>query len=477
MENLPPDFGFGYGEEDAGMQEFQRLKEDFEAMERVHYAQEELEELADWYVSLLGFDDEAQKHLVRVCEMGQEYYPYCGSFLLASARLHFLTHSLDQARACLDRARILDPSEAELYLLEGLLHSVCKERKEAMMAFGEALEHAENRQEMLGRISEELLRSGNRDQAVPFLEELLAGDLLPPVILEELLGHYLDLELTDKAAVIAEKHVDSDPYNGDYWVQLGHVYRHAGLNEKAVWAFDYALLINESDYSALCRKFETQYDAEDYTGAHETYQELAAHFTPEEVFQGMYAWVLYETGRLQEAQHLYIELVRGNTEDAESWYGLGLTYHFSGDLNMGIHCLTRAVHLAPEDMDYGLSLAECLFEAGDTDGSNAEFARLAAIHPCESEIWCSWVGMLHESHDQDAASMVIRCALENLPEHPRLMYLNAAVQFLGGRTKAALLTLQDALLLNYQEHHEMFKFAPELKQSGIISDLIARYAP
>jgi len=57
------------------------------------------------------------------------------------------------------------------------------------------------------------------------------------------------------------------------------------------------------------------------------------------------------------------------------------------------------------------------------------------------------------------------------------MYLNVAVLFLGGRTKTALLALQDALLLNYQEHHEMFKFAPELKQSGMISELIARYAP
>ncbi len=477
MENLPPDFGYGYGEEDAGMQEFHKLKLDFEEGARVHYAQEELEELADWYVSLLGFDDDARVQLARVCTLGREYYPYCGSFLLAAARLHFASHALDRARACLDKARILDPSEAELYLLEGLLYTAKKERKQALMAFGEALEHAENRQEMLGRISEELLRNGDREQAVPFLEELLTVNILPAVVLEELLSYYMDCDLADKALSIAQQHVDAEPYNGDYWVQLGNVFRNAGLDEKAVWAFDYAILINEADYSAWCRKFETQYDVEDYPGAYNTYQQLIQHFSPEEVFQGMYAWVLYETGRLDEAQRLYTDLVRSNTEDAESWYGLGLTYQFSGDAMMGVHCLTRAVQLADEDLDYGLSLADCLFEAGFPERSNLEYARLAALFPDDAELWSAWATMLHEARDLNAAMDVINLALAQLPEDHRLLYMNAAIHYLGGRTQAAMEALQNALALNYREHQEMFKFAPELRQVGTISEMIARYAP
>lgn len=458
------------------MQEFQKLKQDFEAGARVHYAQEELEELADWYISLLGFDDDAREQLSRVCSMGRDYYPYCGYFHLATARLHFAAQALDRAHACLEKARILDPSEAELYVLEGLLFTLRKDRIRAQRAFTEALEHAENRQEMLGRISEELLRNGDRDLAVPFLEELLSTNTLPAVVLEELLTHYLDLELNEKALNLAQKHVDHEPYNGDYWVQLGNVYRQIGLDEKAVWAFDYAILINEGDYSAWCRKFETQYDVEDYSGAYDTYRQLLQHFNPEDVFQGMYAWVLYETGRLEEAQSIYTDLVRNNTEDAESWYGLGLTYQFSGDATMGVHCLTRAVQLSDEDLDYGLSLADCLFEAGYPERSSREYARLSAMYPEDSTLWCSWATMLHESHDLKAAMEVINMALQQLPDDFRLWYISAAVHYLGGRNVAAMEALQYALALNYKEHEEMFKFAPELRQVGTIHEMIARYA-
>ncbi len=477
MENLPPDFGFGNGEEDAGMQEFQKLKEDFEGGARVYFSQEELEELADWYISFLGFDDEARIQLEKVCEQGRDFYPYCGYFLLASARLHFAAHALERASVCLEQARMLDPSEAELYLLEGLLFTARKDKKRALIAFGTALNQAENRQEMLGRISEELLRNGDREQAIPFLEELLKDSILPPVVLDELVTYYLETDETEKALKVAQRHVDGEPYSGDYWLQLGNVFRHVGLNEKAVWAYDYAILIHEADYSAWCRKFETQYDAEDYAGAYETYQQLRVHFSPEDVFQGMYAWVLYETGRLEEAQHIYTELVRSNSEDAESWYGLGLTYQFSGDAMMGVHCLTRAVHLSEEDLDYGLSLAECLFEAGFPKRSNQEYSRLAAIFPEDTELWCAWAKMLHDAHDFIGAMDVVHIGLIQIPEDPRLLYLSAAIHYLGGRTKAAFDSLQSALILNYMEHEEMFKFAPELRQVGSISDLIARHAP
>lgn len=458
------------------MQEFQKLKQDFEEGLRIHYAQEELEELADWYTSLLGFDDDAREQLSRVCSIGQDYYPYCGYFHLATARLHFAAQALDRAHACLEKARILDPSEADLYLLEGLLFTLRKERKSARLSFAEALEHAENRQEMLGRISEELLRNGDRDLAVPFLEELLSTNTLPPVVLEELLMYYLDVNQNEKALDVAGKHIDLEPYNSDYWVQLGNVYRQIGLDEKAIWAFDYAILINEGDYSAWCRKFETQYDIEDYYGAYETYRELLQHFNPEDVFQGMYAWVLYETGRLEEAQKIYTELVRNNMEDAESWYGLGLTYQFSGNTTMGVHCLSRAVQLSAEDLDYGLSLADCLFDAGYPERSNAEYERLSALYPEDSELWCSWATMLHESHDLKAAMDIINIALQQLPDDFRLWYFSAAVHYLGGRNSAAMEALQYALALNYREHEEMFKFAPELRQVGTINEMIARYA-
>jgi tetratricopeptide (TPR) repeat protein len=143
---------------------------------------------------------------------------------------------------------------------------------------------------------------------------------------------------------------------------------------------------------------------------------------------------------------------------------------------MGVHCLSRAVQLSAEDLDYGLSLADCLFDAGYPERSNAEYERLSALYPEDSELWCSWATMLHESHDLKAAMDIINIALQQLPDDFRLWYFSAAVHYLGGRNSAAMEALQYALALNYREHEEMFKFAPELRQVGTINEMIARYA-
>jgi hypothetical protein len=71
----------------------------------------------------------------------------------------------------------------------------------------------------------------------------------------------------------------------------------------------------------------------------------------------------------------------------------------------------------------------------------------------------------------------VNIGLIQIPGDPKLLYLSAAIHYLGGRTQSAFEALQTALALNYMEHEEMFKFAPELRHVGSISDLIARYAP
>jgi tetratricopeptide (TPR) repeat protein len=486
MENLPPDFGFD-PEDSAGMHPIEFLVKEFESELRAYYSQEELEELCDYYQQGMEFDPAMGEWLLKVCEIGQRNYPYCSQFLLSAARVHFVENSYSRAQRLVSKAGLLDRTEPELHLMQGLLHTSCNENPAARESFLKAIELAENREEMIGQICNDLIHFGFRDQAIPLLEEISETDSLDPWVLDSIVHFYLEKDLPANAAELVQRHIDANPYSGAYWNTIGQVYRHMGLNEKAIWAFDFSLAIDENDLSGLLNKFETQYDLGDYHGARETFGAIDKGLALGQPYNNMFAWTLYETGFTKEARRLYRNTVNEDPEDGEAWYGLALTYMReteenpvqapSGNLRAALLCLQKAVSLHPDEQQYRMLQAEALGLEGHVMESNDVYIELSKRFPLDPEVWTEWAWMLHNHGNDEAASIVLSKSLEHIAGNPELLYLYAAACFRSHKPGDGIKALELALHENFAEHPALFNFAPELKQSPAVQMLIARFTP
>lgn len=399
MENLPPDFGFD-PEESPGMHPIEFLAKEFEAETRAYYSQEELEELSDYYLHGMDLDPSMGEWLLKVCTIGQRDYPYCSQFLLSAARVHFIENAFSRAQRLVTKAGLLDRTEPELYLMQGLLHASCNENPAARDSFLRAIELAENRQEMISQVCNDLIQFGFREQAVPLLEEISETDSLDPWVLDSVVHYYLEKDLPANAAELVQRHIDADPYNGAYWNTIGQIYRHLGLNEKAIWAFDFSLAIEENDLTAILNKFETQYDTGDFHGARQTYNAVDKGLELGQPYNNMFAWTLYETGSVKEARNMYRETVNEDPEDAEAWYGMALTYMRDAEenpeiapaanLRAALLCLQKAVLLQPEEKQYRMLQAEALGLDRLIMESNEVYVDLSKRFPLDPEIWTEW---------------------------------------------------------------------------------------
>jgi len=486
MENLPPDFGFD-PEDSQGMHPIEFLVKEFEAGTRTYYSQEELEELAEFYTQGLDFDPSLGERLLKVCEMGQRDFPYCSQFLLAAARVHFIENSFIRAQRLVSKAGLLDRTEPELHLMQGLLHTSCNEKSEARDSFLKAIELSEIRQDMINQICNDLIHFGFRDQAVPLLEEISENDSLNPWVLESVVDYYLEKELPSNAAELVQRHIDADPYNGAYWNTLGQVYRQLGLYEKSVWAFDFCLAIDEDDLTAALNKFEVQFETGDFFAARETFRSVEKDLLLEQPYTNMFAWTLYETGFVKEARNLYRKTVNEDPEDAEAWYGLALTYMRDAEenpatapaanLRAALLCLQKAVLLQPEEQQYRMIQAEALGMDGLVAESNEVYIDLSKRFPLDPHVWTEWAWMLRNNEKNEAAALVLEKSLEHIAGNPELLYLYAAACFRNHQPGQAIEALEQALNENFAEHQTLFNFAPELRQAPAVQMLIARFAP
>lgn len=486
MENLPPDFGFN-PEDSPGMHPIEFLVKEFEEETRAYYSQEELEELCEYYQQAMEFDPSRGERLLKVCEIGQRDYPYCSQFLLSAARVHFIENAFTRAQRLVSKAGLLDRTEPELYLMQGLLHTSCNENPAARESFLQAIALAEHRQEMISQICNDLIHFGFRDQAIPLLEEIAETDSLDPWVLDSIVHFYLEKDLPANAAELVQRHIDANPYNGAYWNTIGQIYRHLGLNEKAIWAFDFSLAIDEHDLAAILNKFETQYDTGDYHGARETFSAIDKDLALGQPYTNMFAWTLYETGFVKEARNMYRDTVNEDPEDAEAWYGMALTYMReveenpaatpAGTLRAALLCLQKAVLLQPEEQQYRMLQAEALGLDGHVMESNEVYIDLSKRFPLDPEIWTEWAWMLRNNGNDEAAAIVLSKSLEHLSGNPELLYLYAAACFRSHQPAAGIEALEQALHENFAEHPALFNFAPELKQVHAVQLLIARFTP
>ena len=76
--------------------------------------------------------------------------------------------------------------------------------------------------------------------------------------------------------------LDIDPFSFTAWYNLGIIYNQIDKYEKAIEAYDYALLLNESFHSAIFNKANSYANSGKFLEAIEFYKEYLEHETDSE---------------------------------------------------------------------------------------------------------------------------------------------------------------------------------------------------
>lgn len=467
-------------EEDDFEGNVEDLVNEFEAHHRDDFTPRELLEIFRYY-SVRQFSPESElrglNRMKSVLEAGINQFPYIPVFAVHMAEVLIREKNYRLARKYISQAMEYSAFEPALFFVESVILGLENRPERALEAMNKGLELAADDDQSLEDYLELLIFYRLFDMAVPVLEKALQNGSDVGYILEKWLTANVEKDQVMNVIPLLERMVDDDPYSEDAWYLLGTAWMELENHEKSLSAFDFAVTINENFLEAWTGYLESLYETEKYQDFinHITTQKERFNAGAFDELNGLYAWSLYETGQIQESRAMYREVLKKTPQDSESWYSMGLTWHYDSNYAAAIPYLERAYELNPSEADYGIVLAAAYFGNGEAEKWDAMYDILSQEHGDEEEVWLDWGVALHETGDTDRALEVTQTGLKQNPNSHKLMYRLSALCYLTGQQAAAEYLLETALSVNAEDHNQMFIFAPELKKAGSLLRLIARY--
>lgn len=458
----------------------EELVKEFEGQAREDFSPRELLEIFRYYSMGQLFsskDDAGKTHMKMVLELGINQFPYIPVFAIHMVEILMAEKNYRLSRKYIAQAKEYNAFEPALFFMEAVVLSLEGRKEKSLEQMNTGLELAADDEETLEDFLELLLYYSRFEMALPVLERALQRNQDVSYILEKWLDLSTNKDQIDQIIPLLEKMVDDAPYSEDAWYLLGSAWLELENHERSAWAFDFAITINDNFQEAWLGYLESIYELGQYTDFIRHHSEQVKRFNPAvfEELEGLLAWSYHETGDTAQARTLYRKILKANPQDGESWYSMGLTYHYEQNFSAAVPYLERAYELNPAEPDYGIVLAAAYFGINEKEKWEAMYDMLSQEHPEEEEVYLDWGIALHETGDTDKAMDITQSGLKQNPNSFRLMYRLAAICYITGQHAAAEYLLETALTVNVEEHTQMFTFAPELKKASSLLRIIARF--
>ncbi len=99
------------------------------------------------------------------------------------------------------------------------------------------------------------------------------------------------------------------------------------------------------------------------------------------------------------------------------------------------------------------------------------------LDPTDKDISLDWSFIYYEQGDIDKALDIVLHAIEELPEESELYYRATAYLIEAGKYKEAFNYLENALVLNFDNHKSLLEFFPKLETQKALFKVINQFKP
>ncbi len=414
---------------------------------------------------------------LEVAETGLEYFPYSSVLLIKKADLLIATRQYAEALKVLEQAEFYDAHDIDIYIL----------KTDAYLAL--------DLQQKAVDLLEEVLLLFEDDEKIDLLFELadVYDDYEEFDKVFECLCHILELEPANEEALykicfwtdftgrneesirLHQKLIDQQPYSELAWFNLGSAYQGLKLYEKAIDAYQFAVVINEKFDYAYRNIGDAYIRMHKYKEAIEVLEKVCEITRPEEVIYEAIGHCYHRLGNFSQARFNYRKASHMNPSDSKLYYKIALTYINEEQWQSAIKQLDNALRINRSSPEYLLALGQCSMQLKNYKEAVQYFSLVVRARPKNIRGWEALIKCLLESKHYDEAIEQCISALKNTEGKPVFNFLYSSVLFASKRTKEALAQLETGLKQSPQYIKKFVDLNPSILQNQQVVDMIARY--
>ena len=159
----------------------------------------------------------------------------------------------------------------------------------------------------------------------------------------------------------------------------------------------------------------------------------------------------------------------------QAWFGVGTCLAFKENWLEATHFFKKAIKIDPLNEAYLNSLAASEYSLGNSVSAIETYEQLSQLESVKPAVWLDWSRIYYDQGDYKKALSVIERGLSETPDESTYLYRKAVYLLAYGRYKEAMVFLEQALILNYDGHAEVYVFFEDLTTQKALFKIIDQY--
>jgi tetratricopeptide (TPR) repeat protein len=255
---------------------------------------------------------------------------------------------------------------------------------------------------------------------------------------------------------------------------LGLAYWNAQLWERAVEAFDYAIVIEETFEPAYYYYVDSLYHLERYKEALQYLDDYKRLFGEDGELLYRYGQCYEQQGYYEKARSYYRSVGQYNNLGGRAYYSMGNCYVEEENWTSAEAAFLQAFAIDKFNAAYCLSLADTYDALGNSDRAHEFYHKALALEPVDVEIWIHYLEFLIDEDSHVIALEILEEAKRHIQD-VLLDYAQAAILLDVGRRQEGFVVLGNALQEDYELNSYVYRIAPRLQSDLTIGTFILHH--
>jgi len=414
---------------------------------------------------------------IQAANMALDQYPFSALLMIKKADLLLATRKYKEALALLDTAALYDHKDMNLFILKTDAYLALDKPEQAIVLLQEALHLFEGveRTELLFELADVYDDHEAFDKVFDCLQLVLEDDPMNEEALYKICFWTDFTGRNEESIALHKRIIDEQPYNALAWFNLAAAYQGLKLHEKAIDAYQYAIVIDEKFDYAYRNMGDAYLRIRKYREAIEALEKVLELSRPEDVIYEAIGHCYHRMKNYAQARFHYKKAVHLNQDDSRLYQKIATTYMQEGQWEQAIKQLEHALRIHKHINEYSILLGECFMHLGQFKEAAVYFGTVVKNKPKQIAGWESLIKCLVANEQLELALEQTELAYISTAGKVVFIFYRSAILYRMQKQSEALLQLEMALSKSSNLVNKLTKFYPEMMQDAKVSELISNY--
>ncbi|WP_299336853.1 tetratricopeptide repeat protein [uncultured Psychroserpens sp.] len=412
----------------------------------------------------------------KAVKLGLEQHPSSINLKLFQTEIYVLENKFEEADKILDKLHTLEPNNEEIFIQKANVLSKQDMHEKAVNTLLIALDLASDDEgigDLYALIGMEYLFLDQFNNARIYFKKCLEIDMEDYSALYNVIYCYDFLDENEDAINFLNTYLDKNPYCEVAWHQLGRQYFTTKAYDKALAAFDFAIISDDSFVGAYLEKGKVLEKKKQYTEAIENYKITLALDEPTSFALLRIGFCYEKLGNEDLAVQYFYKTVHEDPLLDKGWIAITKFYNKKQNYQKALFYINKAINIDGENVVYWKLYAQINHRLNFLEEAERGYKKALDLGNYELQTWLSRADILIALGEYDASVINLIQAAEFYPETAEIEFRLAGLHFTLHESQKGHYHLKNALLLNKEYEFIIEELFPNVLLKPSVKQIIS----